>query len=79
MSLSKSKESIMRVLVENFAVIRGNVTDGCEIVTPSGKVYTLKNRIKGWTILDSNGLDICGILPSASDVEYFVVNGLYSH
>jgi len=69
----------MMVKSTEFTSMKGHVADGCIIIAPTGKQFTLKNTMKGWTILGSDGLPCSGILPSALDVEYFVVNGLYSH
>ena len=69
---------IMIVKSTEFTSMKGHVTDDCIIIAPSGRQFTLKNTIKGWTILRGDGSPCSGILPSAHDVEYFVVNGLYS-
>ena len=66
----------MQTTVENFHSMRGHVADGCVIVSPSGKHFTLKNTIKGWMVYGSDNLPISGYLTSAYDVEFFVVNGL---
>ena len=68
----------MIVKSTEFASLKGHVADDCIIIAPSGRQFTLKNTIKGWTILRGDGSPCSGILPSAHDVEYFVVNGLYS-
>jgi hypothetical protein len=68
----------MKTTVEQFHSFRGHVTDGCVIVAPSGREFTLTNTMRGWQVLGPNKLPISGYLPSAADVEYFVVNGLYS-
>jgi hypothetical protein len=44
----------MRVQSEKFHVMLGHVEDGCEIVSPAGKVFTLKNTIHGWRVLGRN-------------------------
>ena len=69
----------MRVQSEKFHVMLGHVEEGCEIVAPSGKVFTLKNTIHGWRVLGPDGLECSGNLPSAHDVERFIVQGLQSH
>jgi hypothetical protein len=69
----------MIVKSTEFTSMKGHVADNCIIIAPSGKQFTLINTIKGWTILGNDGLPCCGILPTALDVEYFVINGLYSH
>jgi len=57
--------------------MRGHVADGCVVVTPSGKEFTIKNTMQGWRIRDnSDGCEVSGNLPSALDVERFVVWGL---
>jgi hypothetical protein len=66
----------MRIKAEDFTSMRGHVANGCEVVTPSGKVYTLRNRMNGWMFYDENKTAISGYLPSAHDVEYFVFNAL---
>lgn len=66
----------MRVKSENFHTMLGHVSDGCVIVAPSGKEFTLKNTIQGWRVVRSDGSECSGNLVSAADVEYFVVNGL---
>jgi len=68
----------MRTTVEQFHIMRGHVADGCIIVAPSGREFTLKNTMQGWQVHDSDGHPRSGYLPSADDVTYFVVNGLYS-
>ena len=35
--------------------------------------------MKGWQVSGPDGLPCSGYLPSAFDVEYFIVNGLQSH
>ena len=60
----------------NFHSMRGHVADGCIIIAPSGQQFTLKNTLKGWVVYGPYNLPISGYLPSAFDVEYFVVNGL---
>jgi hypothetical protein len=69
----------MIVKSTEFTSMKGHVADDCIIIAPSGRQFTLKNTIKGWTILRGDGSPCSGILPSAHDVEYFVVNGLYSN
>ena len=68
----------MMVKSTEFTSMKGHVADDCIIIAPSGRQFTLKNTIKGWAILMDDGSPCSGILPSALDVEYFVVNGLYS-
>jgi hypothetical protein len=68
----------MKTSSQNFTSMKGHVADGCVIVAPSGREFTLKNHIKGWMIY-RDGQPVSGYLPSAADVEFFVVNGLYSH
>jgi hypothetical protein len=62
-----------------FTAMKGHVSDGCTITSPSGKQFTLKNTMKGWRVCDAAGSEVSGNLPSAFDVEFFVVNGLQSH
>jgi hypothetical protein len=66
----------MKTNSKTFHSMRGHVADGCIIVSPSGKEFTLKNTINGWMVYGSDNLPISGYLPSAYEVEYFVVNGL---
>jgi len=66
----------MKVHSNEFTAMRGHVADGCIVIAPSGKLFTLKNTMKGWSVIGSDGLPCSGNLPSAFDVEYFVVNGL---
>jgi hypothetical protein len=68
----------MKTSTDYFHTMRGHVADGCIIVAPSGKEFTLKHTMRGWMIFGPDGQAVSGILPSASDVEYFVVNGLQS-
>lgn len=70
---------IMQVKTTEFTSMKGHVADGCIVVAPSGKQFTIKNTMKGWSVLGVDSLPVSGNLPSALDVEYFVVNGLYSH
>lgn len=67
----------MRTTVHNFTAMKGHVIDQQEIAV-DGRIYTLKNTIRGWMIYGPDGLPISGILPSAHDVEFFVVQGLAS-
>lgn len=69
----------MKTTTENFHSMRGHVTDGCIIVAPSGKEFTLVNTMKGWQINGPDGLPVSGNLPTAIDVEMFVVAGLSTH
>jgi len=66
----------MKTNTTNFHSMRGHVADGCIIVAPDGREYTLINTISGWRIKNANGDEITGNLKSAFDVEFFVVNGL---
>jgi hypothetical protein len=66
----------MRIKAEDFSSISGHVFNGCEVVTPSGKVYTLRNRMNGWMFYDENKTAISGYLTCDYDVEFFVINGL---
>lgn len=65
----------MRTTVHNFTAMKGHVIDQQEIAV-DGRIYTLKNTIRGWMIYGPDGLPISGILPSAHDVEVFVVQRL---
>jgi len=66
-----------KTTTDAFHSMRGHVIDGCIIVTPTGREFTLKNMIKGWMVYDNvDGLPCSGYLPSAHDVEFFVINGL---
>ena len=69
----------MKVQSQNFTPMRGHVDEGCVIVAPSGKEFTLRNTMTGWRVVGPDGLDCSGNLKSAFDVEFFVVNGLQSH
>lgn len=69
----------MKVKSTEFTMMKGHVADGCVIVAPSGKEFTLVNTMKGWMVNGSDGLPCSGNLPSAYDVEYFIVNGLQTH
>lgn len=69
----------MKVAQDKFHSMLGHVEDGCIIIAPSGKEFTLKHTMQGWVINGPDGLPCSGYLPSAFDVEYFVVNGLSSH
>lgn len=66
----------MQTTTDQFHTMRGHVADGCTIVAPSGKKFTLRSTMRGWMIYGSDNLPVSGNLPSASDVEFFVVNGL---
>jgi len=69
----------MQIKSNEFTAMKGHVADGCIIIAPSGKQFTLKNTLKGWTICYQDGSECSGNLPSAFDVEYFVINGLQIH
>ena len=67
----------MKTTTKSFHAIRGHVEEGCIIVAPSGREFTIKNTVNGWMIHDnSDGLAVSGYLPAAVDVERFVVLGL---
>ena len=66
----------MKIKSSQFTSMKGHVADGCVVIAPSGKEFTIKNTMKGWQIIGFDGLPCSGNLPSAFDVEYFVVNGL---
>lgn len=66
----------MRTTTDQFHHMRGHVSDGCEIVSPSGKVFTLRMGHNGWMIYGDDGLAVSGYLPAYYDVERFVVVGL---
>jgi hypothetical protein len=66
----------MQTTSQNFHSMRGHVADGCIIVSPSGKQFTLKNTISGWMIFGPDDKPRSGNLKSAYDVEFFVVYGL---
>jgi hypothetical protein len=66
----------MQVKAAEFTALKGHVADGCQIIAPNGKQFALKNTMKGWTITDAEGSPVSGNLPSALDVEFFVVNGI---
>jgi hypothetical protein len=66
----------MQTTSQDFHTMRGHVADGCVIVAPSGKLFTLRATMKGWMVYGPDNLPVSGNLPSAFDVEYFVVNGL---
>jgi hypothetical protein len=66
----------MKVKSSEFTSMKGHVADGCVVIAPSGKEFTLKNTIKGWQLNGPDGIACSGNLPSAFAVECFVVNGL---
>lgn len=66
----------MKVHSKDFTSMKGHVADNCIVIAPSGREFTIKNTMKGWVVLGTDKLPISGNLPSAYDVEYFVVNGL---
>jgi hypothetical protein len=66
----------MKTTADNFTSMLGHVYSGCEVIAPSGKVFTLRNRMNGWMFYDENKTAISGYLPSAHDVEFFVFNAL---
>ncbi len=66
----------MNTTTDQFHTMRGHVTDGCFITSPSGKQFTLRATMRGWMVYGPDNLPVSGNLPSAFDVEYFVVNGL---
>lgn len=69
----------MKIYSDQFTTMKGHVTDGCIIIAPSGKEFTLINTMRGWMVNGPDGLPCSGNLTSAFDVEYFVVNGLQTH
>jgi hypothetical protein len=66
----------MIVKTNEFTAMKGHVADGCQILAPNGERYTLKNTMKGWMVYDAQNTPRSGNLPSALDVEFFVVNNL---
>jgi len=74
-----SEDRHTTVKTTEFTALKGHVIDGAVIIAPSGKRFSLKNTMKGWEVLGDDGLPCSGNLSSAFEVEYFVVNGLYSH
>ena len=44
-----------RVLQSEFHCMRGHVSDGTEIVCPSGKVATIRSGMKGWELRSESG------------------------
>jgi hypothetical protein len=69
----------MKVHSNQFTSMKGHVADGCIVIAPSGKEFTIRNTLKGWEVCGSDGIACSGNLPSAFDVEYFVINGLQTH
>jgi hypothetical protein len=69
----------MKIKSTEFTAMKGHVADGCIVISPRGQEFTIKNTMKGWHIVGSDGFPCSGNLPSAFDVEYFVVNGLQTH
>lgn len=66
----------MKIKSSDFTAMKGHVADGCLVIAPSGKEFTIKNTMKGWQVNGDDGLACSGNLSSAFEVEYFVVNGL---
>lgn len=69
----------MKVHSNDFTTMKGHVTDGCIIIAPSGKLFTLQATMRGWQVNGPDGLPCSGNLSSAFEVEYFIVNGLQTH
>lgn len=69
----------MRVQSEKFHPMLGHVENGCVIIAPSGKEFTLRATMVGWEVVGPDGVPCSGNLMSANDVTWFVVNGLQSH
>jgi len=61
---------------ENFHSMRGDIEHGKQIIAPSGKVFTLKNTMRGWMVYGEDSLAVSGYLPSYHDVNTFIVYGL---
>jgi len=59
--------------------MKGHVADGCIVIAPSGKEFKIVNTLKGWMLHGPDNRPCSGYLPSAFDVEYFVINGLSSN
>ena len=68
----------MKIQSDHFTSMRGHVADGCVIMAPSGKEFTLRASMTGWRVVGPDGVEVSGNLRSAFDVECFVVNGLQS-
>jgi hypothetical protein len=69
----------MKIKTQEFTAMKGHVADGCVVIAPSGKEFTIVNTLKGWMLHGPDNRPCSGYLPSAFDVEYFVVNGLSSN
>ena len=69
----------MKVHSEQFHPMLGHVAEGCVIVAPSGREFTLRHGSGGWIMHGPDGRPCSGWLPSANDVTRFVVSGLQSH
>lgn len=69
----------MKTTSDQFHTMRGHVADGCVIVAPSGKEFVLKSTMTGWMVYGPDDLPVSGNLRGASEVEFFVVNGLQTH
>ena len=66
----------MKTTTDQFHHMKGHVTDGCVIVAPSGREFTLRMASRGWVVLNPDGSECSGNLPGWLDVEIFVINGL---
>ena len=68
----------MKIHSNKFTTMLGHVEDGCIIIAPSGREFTLRNTMSGWVVVGPDGVDCSGNLKSARDVEFYIVNGLQS-
>lgn len=59
---------------ENFTMMKGHVNHNQKIRMRTGKIFTLKNVLAGWKLIDETGKEVFVNLTSAFDVESAIVN-----
>lgn len=67
----------MKTTTDRFHSMFGHVAEGCVVVAPSGKEFTLRHGSGGWMFDGPDGKPCSGWLPTAADVTHFVVFGLH--
>lgn len=68
----------MKTTQDAFHVIRGHVTDGCQVIMRNGDTWTIKqvshNYTTGWKITNGKGDMVAPIASSAYIVQDIIVN-----
>jgi hypothetical protein len=58
----------------NFHPMRDHVSDGVTVLMNSGTTYTIKPTMRGWTVVNYYGKQVCPADQSAAQITEFIVN-----